>query len=285
VSLADLFSALEGPETLSGTMEPGSASSFGPSWFTPPSAAAVGPWGWIPLDAEHELAWIVDTRIHLANGAPLFARLTYRGALEVAARDGAHLIHADQVAELQQKGIQVSPVFLPDASIRAAASGILARRAGETPEAWDQRLRTAGMTSLAWALHHDGVFWSRLGTWPAGALVAGAGKHWVMGAPEGRAWLMGWWSGGKFVQGAPPPGAAGFHDDSHHDYATTTILVRRRDGSPMPAPSGGGGVQLAGMGGGPGGGWLVAGLALAVGATVAGWYLSQNWPEIRRRIG
>ena len=265
-------------------MEPGSLTSFGPSWFTPPSAAEVAPWGWAPLDAEFEIAIIVDPRVHLANGAPLLARLTYSGALEVAAREHAALISPEQVAELQQKGIQVSPVFLPDAAIRASAAGILARRPGESPAAWDQRLRTAGMTSEAWAVHHDEVFWSRLGVWPAGQLVAGAGKHWVAGAPLGRAWLMGWWSGGKFIQGMPHAGDAGFHDSGHHDYATTTSLVRRRDGRPME-PGGGslGGLQAGLTGSGvSSGGWLAAGLALALGATVAGWYY---WPEIRARIG
>jgi hypothetical protein len=258
--------AVDGPATIAGQLAIGSSSSFGPSWLTPPSSAEVGPHGWAPLDDEFEIAHVVDPRFHLPNGEPIFARLTYAGALEVAAREGAALISGPQVAELQQKGIQVGGVYLPDAAIRAAAAGPLARRPGEPMEEWDQRLRNAGMTSLSWALHHDAVFWSRLGSWPAGALVAGAGKHWVAGAPTGRAWLMGWWdaSTGKFIQGLPNPGDAGFHDDSHHDYGTTTVLVRRRDGAPM------------GGGGSSSGGWLVAALAVAAGAVVAGIYLTSS---------
>ena len=253
--------AVDAPASIAGALAIGSSSSFGPSWLTPPSSAEVGPHGWAPLDNEWEIAHVVDPRFHLPNGEPIFARLTYAGALEVARREGASLISGAQVAELQQKGIQVGGVYLPDAVIRAAAAGPLARRPGEPLELWDQRLRNAGMTSLSWALHHDEVFWQRLGSWPAGALVAGAGKHWVAGAPAGRAWLMGWWdaSTGKFIQGEPHPGDAGFHDDSHHDYGTTTVLVRRRDGS---------------GGGGGSGGWIVAALALAAGAVVAGLYFT-----------
>jgi hypothetical protein len=248
----------DGPGTVSGSLEP--AASFGPAWFTPPAAAVVAPWGWIPLDDTYEVAWLVDQRYQLPGGLSVFARLMYRAALDVAQRERAALISREQVIQIQeQSGIAAPPIALPDDAIRSSASGSLARRDGETQATWDQRLRGAGMTSLSWALHHDARFWARVGRWPAGELVAGAGKHWIRGAPKGYAFLFGWWNGAKWIQTAPPEGTAtAFHDDGHHDYATTTILVRRRDGAPMNDHGSGSA------------GWVVAALAAGTGALVIG---------------
>jgi len=271
----------EGPGVLTGTMEPGVTSSYGPSWQTPASAAEVAPWGWAPLDDEHEIAIVVDPRVHLPNGAPLFARLTYRSALEVAARERARLISREEVQELQQRAGIVGPlVALPDDALRSNASGPLAQRSGETRQEWDQRLRGAGMTSLAWALHHDERWWGKVATWPAGALVARAGKHWVDGAPRGFSFLFGWWDGSRWIQTAPPPGAtSAFHDDQHHDYATTTILVRRRDGGAIASSSSSG--SAAGSSG-SGAGWLLALLLIPGPLTVAA--LAANWPAVKRQL-
>lgn len=212
------------------------STGWGPSWYTPADVAQVAPWGWAPLNEEYEVAILVDPRFYTSGGHPLFARLTYAGALDAAARLGAGLILPQQVAEQQQRArVAVPGVYLPDDAIRSSARGALAHRAGETPAEWDQRLRNAGMTSEPWALHHDEVFWERLGSWEPGELVAGAGKHWVAGAPPGRAWLAGWWNGSSFIQPIPNPSDRGFHDSGHHDYGTTTIVVRRRDGQPLPA--------------------------------------------------
>ncbi len=277
------------------------ATNFGPNWWTPPESAAVAPWGWTPLDDTYEIAHTIDTRIQLPNGAPLFARLTYAGALALAARERAALISPDQLAELHARAsVELPPITLPDAQIRASARGILARRDGETAADWDQRLRNAGMTSEAWAAHHDERLWAQLcagsagqpcGFGVRGALIANVGKSWVAGAPPGRAWLMGWWTPRTgWIQPMPHPGDHGFHDDSHHDYATTTILVSRRDGQPMPTQ--GDGSPLGGAIGGavPGSssssvGWALGALGLVLGVSLGAWYASEHWPEIRRRIG
>lgn len=267
-------------------------TSFGPNWWTPPASAAVAPWGWTALDETYEIAHTIDTRRTLPNGAPLFARLTYAGALDLAERERAALISPEQLAELHARAqVEPAPITLPDDAIRASARGILARRDGETLADWDQRLRNAGMTSEAWAAHHDARLWAALGAWPTGALVGNVGKSWVAGAPSGRAWLMGWWRGNGWIQPMPHAGDSGFHDSSHHDYATTTILVRRRDGLPMPAQ--GGGSTLGGAIGGalPSGssgssaGWALGALGLVLGVSLGAWYAVEHWPEIRRRIG
>ena len=267
---------------LTGTMEPG-VTSFGPSWQTPASVAEVAPLGWAALDAEHEIAIVVDPRVRLPNGAPIFARLTYRSALEVAARERARLISREEVQELQERAGIVGPlVALPDDAIRASAAGPLAQRAGESRTDWDQRLRGAGMLSLSWALHHDGRWWSKVGSWPAGALVARAGKHWIDGAPPGFSFLFGWWNGSKWIQTAPPPGATrAFHDDQHHDYATTTILVRRRDGQAI-GPSTTSGAAAAGSSSGSAAGWLLA--LLLIPGPLTALALAANWPAVKRAV-
>lgn len=276
-------------QILSGSFAPQSVDSFGGPWATSVDAAEIAPWGWAPLDDTYEIAHVIDSSVRLEDGSPIFASLTYRDALEVASREGARLISPAQVAQLhRQASREPSPVTLPDAEIRAAARLILARRAGETPAQWDQRLRNAGMTSQAWAAHHSKEYFRRLGSLPEpGELVANAGKHWVDGAPAGRAWLMGWWNGSGFIQPLPPPGSHGWHDDGHHDYATTTILVRRRDGLPIPAPPG----SATGVGSGSSSsarssaaGWLVGALALGGGVALAAWYWAENEARIRRRL-
>lgn len=258
--------------------------SFGPSWSTPAAAAEVGPWGWAPLDDDYEIAYVVDPRLlHLTNGEPLFARLTYADALGVAAREHAQLIWPEMVAELQARAaIAVPPVTLPDAAIRSSARGVLARRDGESYDAWDLRLRNAGMLTESWARHHDEEFWRRLGAWPVGQLVAGAGKHWVAGAPANRAWLMGWWQGRYFIQPFPAFDSHGFHDASHHDYATTTILVRRRDGRPMPER----GTLPAPLSTvrGSSASSAAAVVGLLTGGALLAWYVATHWTEIRRSL-
>ena len=232
------------------------------SWQTSPATAVPGPWA--PLDETYEVSVVDDSAHALNDGTPLFAELSYRDALAVAARERAELPTPEQVKQIRDRGLTVPPVTLPDSAVRAAASRdpILARRSGEDLAAWDQRLRVAGMMSLAWTAHHDAVFWSRaraLGG-ARGQLLGGTGKLWTKGARAGRAALFGWWDGTEWIQPEPMPGELGFHDDLHHDYATKTLLVRRRDGAPM-----GGGVSR---------GWALAAAGGAIAAIVTGWYLT-----------
>jgi hypothetical protein len=240
-------------------------------------------WGWAPLDDVYEVTALplVDPTRKLPDGTPAFARLTYRDALAVASRERAALVDSIQMEQILELGGSVPPVTLPDGAIRTAAARdpLLARRPGEPLEAWDQRLRNAGMLSLAWALHHDSEFFARLRA--AGGLrngtKANAGKIWIRGAPSGRAWLQGWWTGSEWIQQAPPANSLGFHDENHHDYATLTLLVRRRDGGPMPLGSGSSAASSGAVGG-----WIALAVVAAAGAALTGWYLSTHPNALRR---
>ena len=189
---------------------------------TSPDAAEVHASGW----AEFEPGWEV-TRLPLVDSKAggLFARLTYRDAMAAAARLGGGLPTAAQMDRLHLASIVLRPYPLP---------------AG--PQ----------MTSLEWSQKHDAAVWAALSTWDRDAPVAGAGKHWIAGAPAGRAHLMGWWaadvrrfgsarSGPGWVQQPSQPGSPGPHLDSHHDYGTTTLLVRPalHDTDPAPRPGAG----------------------------------------------
>lgn len=174
--------------------------------------AVVHPTGWAPFAPGLEVTRLplVDRRVSLPDGRPVFARLTYRDALAVAAIFGARLPTAAEMDQLHLESIVLAPCTLP---------------AGRE------------MISLAYSEEHDAVVWAQLEQWDRHSPVAGAGKHWIAGAPAGRAYLMGWWvehverysqvrRGPGWIQVPSPPGSAGPHDDQHHDYGTTTLLVR-----------------------------------------------------------
>lgn len=173
--------------------------------------------GWYGLDVDTEVTRVplVDSGARLDDGTKLFARLTYRDALAVAARLGARLIDRHELELVRQVATRIEPYPLT---------------------------ADARMTSLEWSERHDIEVWRRVRAagWTGGPPVLGAGKHWIAGAPAGRAHLMGWWTehlerygarrGAGWVQQPSPVGGSGPHDDSHHDYATTTMLVRARGG-------------------------------------------------------
>lgn len=195
---------------------------------TAPADAEAHASGWAPLPGGLEVTRLplVDARY---PGGRLFARLTYRDALTAAHRHGATLPTATQMDQLHLASIVLPPHPLP---------------AG------------AQMTSLEWSERHDAAIWPALSTWDKDAPVAGVGKHWIAGAPPGRAYLMGWWAtdvsrygssrkGPGWVQQPSQPGSPGPHDDSHHDYGTTTLLVRPAIHDTDPAPR-------------PGAGWLAS---------------------------
>ena len=176
---------------------------------------------------------LVDGALALASGKPLFARLSYRVALAWCGQNGCRLIDKVLLDGYRKASTVLRPVLLPDADQRRAVP----RLAGESDQAWDARLRR-GMTSVAWSERHDEKVWQQLDGlgWDGQALVFGAGKHWISGAPAGRAWLMGWWRGtespakNEYWQN-PPQNPNGPHDDLHHDYGTTTLVVRDAAGA------------------------------------------------------
>lgn len=188
---------------------------------TPTDRAVVS--GWQPLGAlpvEVTTLPLLD-----ATEATYLAHLDYRGALAVAAREGARLPMREEIEHLRVVGHLLRVVILPDAEQLAAMP---LRGSGETERAYQARIRR-DMSSLAWCQRHDRRVVAQLEDWDGLRPVANAGKHWLVGAPAGRAYLMGWWSSGRWIQQGTTTGQ-GPHDDRHADYATTTILVRdRRD--------------------------------------------------------
>lgn len=178
---------------------------------TLPPAAAIHHSGWARLPGttvEVTRLPVIDTAHALPTSEPLFARLTYADALTVAAAHGARLIAPGHVEALRRHGLQLVPYL-------------------GTPIA---------ETSLVHSERHDADVWSQLRArgWDGAQPVAGAGKHWVHGAPVGRSRLMGW-----DVDG-PGPGLRWWqpddvaHNRQHHDDGTTTMLERdvHRDTKP-----------------------------------------------------
>ena len=193
---------------------------------THPLNAVVHASGWVPLREGWEVTAVplVDVAV---TDAEVFARLTYRDALEVARRYGADLIHTEHVEMLHILATQGAAIEVP------AYTG--------TPRA---------EKTFEHSLRHDAACWAALAAagWDSRSLTANIGKHWVHGAPLGRSWLMGWWvadvgrygssrRGPGFVQGRPPAGSQGPHLDSHHDDGTTTMLVRRAGSQTRPGGS------------------------------------------------
>ena len=170
-------------------------------------------------DATPPSGWRALPKLGLEVSAPLwdvrpplegidFARLTYRDAVRLADERGMQLLSADALEAMREGATVLRPVTLP---------------------------ATNDMRSAEWSRRHD----ERVSALLEGVHgpVIGIGKHWIAGAPPGRAWLMGWWvddvaaygstrKGPGWVQPRPAPGSRGAHDDLHHDYATTTILMR-----------------------------------------------------------
>jgi len=188
---------------------------------TPPADASVHPSGFVRLpgtDVEISRLPLCDRRHRLASGEPLFARLDYAGALAWCALHGCNLPSAAELEAARVAGLTLRPVTLPIASTLQAAD------------------------------LHDVTVWAQLAAagWAHGVPVSGAGKHWVRGAPAGRAWLMGWFvpkveaygsktrTGPGWVQPAPAAGSLGAHTDSHVDYSSTTLVVRAVGSSDEP---------------------------------------------------
>lgn len=175
---------------------------------------------WVALSGTHEI-----TRAPLLDASQelLFARLDYRDALIFAESVGATLPTKAQMIELLKVGYLLRPVILPSAAQRARVP----RCKGETELAYETRLRLP-MSSVGWCRVHDEAVAQRLtGIWDGRAPLVNAGKQWIAGAPKGRAYLMGWYSGDSWIQSGAVSGP-GPHDDRHVDYSMCTMLVRPR---------------------------------------------------------
>lgn len=173
----------------------------------------------------------------------LYARLSYRDALAAAVALDASLVTPDDLEALhaaarQGKAVELAPCTLPSVAMVRAA-GYVGAVKSEAFQAAAQRLRGREMRGEAWCRMHDETVARGLlaAAWDGVEAVAGAGKHWVVGAPAGRSYLMGWWAntstGGRWIQPRPAPGSRGPHNDQHADYATLTMLRR-----PLAAPPG-----------------------------------------------
>lgn len=203
-----------GPRTLAALGLAGAPESAPP---TLPTGAYI-----TPLDALSPPAWLP-----LAPGAAitaeplrdartgLYARLGYRSALAAARAAGATLPTPDDIEALHALAVRGGAVELPPVTLptlaMVRATGYEGPAEGEDYADAAQRLRVASMRSEAWCRLHDAAVAGALAAarWDGARPVAGAGKHWVAGAPSGRAYLMGWWQGGRWIQPRPPVGARG----------------------------------------------------------------------------
>lgn len=254
------------------------------AWRSSPDDCALHPEG--PLTAWRGLEVtrlpLVDTR----HG--VFARLTYADALKVAARFGLRLGKATEFDLMHAHGFEPSPCI---AKLSPAE-----RAAGEAEGLDEQTTFGRFMVSLAWAQKHDACLWSKLAKWDKQTPVSNAGKQWVFGAPQGRAYNYGW-----FDSNHPKgrwQGLSAFHDEHHHDYSQLTMLFRGGGSTPdLPKPpAGGGGPTVPGAWIPPPGsltdklpghvppwqgpnvssGGTSLGAAVAVGALAAGLYLASR---------
>lgn len=170
-----------------------------------PSEVAVHETGWAGVPGtgvEVTKLPLIDTKHALADGTPLFARLTYNDAAKVAAALGARLIKPHRIDDLRKPGVavQLTPYL-------------------GTPIA---------ETDIIHSELHDFDVWRQLRAlnWDGTKPVVGAGKHWVHGAPPGRSRLEGWDRDGA------GPGLALWqpdmvaHNRQHFDDGTTTVLER-----------------------------------------------------------
>lgn len=185
---------------------------------TRPDTAAIHPSGWAELpgtDVEITRLPVIDTMHSVddtqGDAPPLFARLTYDDALAVAAAHGARLPAPGHIEALRRYGLQLMPYL-------------------GTPIA---------ETELQHSVKHDADVHRQLDAlgWDGVTPVAGAGKHWIDGAPAGRSRLMGWDKDGPGPGQVwwQPPAVA--HNRQHHDDGTTTMLVRPRIGDRDTKPS------------------------------------------------
>ena len=186
---------------------------------TLPEYTEIHPSGWFRIpgtDVEVTAVPVMDSEHTGPDGCPIAARLTYKDAKTVADRYGAKLLEFETF-ELLLKCEGVC-VIEPNT------------------QAHTQRLEGS--------IKHDSKCWDDLTAagWDGFSAVLGFGKHHQSGAPEGRAYLKGWWT--QFLEHFTPPkgqpghrfgsgwiqqgtrSGKGPHTDGVFDYGTTTMLER-----------------------------------------------------------
>lgn len=191
--------------------------------------------GWLQLGA----IWVSRRPLFdLRTG--LSSRHTYREAQAAVARLGARLptpaeIDAIRDDALAAGGCILAPICLPDLAQQHAA-GIFrghypSDEDGEAAhEAAVQVLRSANMAGEEYVRYHDNAIDAALEAcgWQGDRAVMNDGKWYADGAPDGRAWLKGWWTGHSYIQHGPSgPHDPGPHSaDGSRDYGTKTMAVR-----------------------------------------------------------
>lgn len=182
----------------------------------------------IPRAVKIGNVWITHHPLEDPDPGPGLAHLNYAQALAIADANKARLPTVAEILALHEAaaaaGTELSPIFLPDATLRAQ---------GCVPG--DPR-----MVTREWCDRHDsGVMDAITALGDKGdAPIANAGKHWRDGAPPNLSGLCGWWvpdvrlfstsrKGPGFVQA----GGDWPHNRQHADYGTTTLLVWESDPS------------------------------------------------------
>jgi hypothetical protein len=186
---------------------------------TRPEDAELHPSGWGPLpgsDLEVTRLPLIDRAARLPTGEPMFARLSYREQLEVAASHGGSLLSMAEVLDIWRTGLRLTPVTLVT-----------------RPE------HTAHMRGRSYCETHDARVYEQLrrAGWGGGQLVANACKDSIRGATAGRMRNGGWvQADGRPIQ----PGGPGseHHDDDYTDYSQGLRLIRPRTSAPQPSSDG-----------------------------------------------
>ena len=207
-----------------------------PTFASKPESAVVNQWAklgdvWVSSEP------VLDQAAIGAGTGPRYCRFTYREALAAASLLGGRLPTSAEIDAIRDTGVMLPCFTQPDVDMIKMA-GIAAPN-WKDPDAVAlyqralQDLLSARMASAEWCARHDAKVEAAKqakrfdGTLP----VMNAGKHYVGGAPAGRAWLKGWWSGKAYIQHGPwSPTDAGPHSDiGSRDYGTTTMVVRETD--------------------------------------------------------
>lgn len=203
-------------------------------FITPPEAVSL-----VRIDKIDDFwfAYLVD------SSAGLFARLTFGGCDDACGKLGASIISPDQIQALHDNApacaLELPPFNLPDHALADPAGVALDwEHNGVQLEAF----LTSNMGGRAWAEHHEDKVQTELVRrgWDGSRGVVGVGKNWTRidknWPAAGRAYLMGWWDGHRWIQPRPSPGSVGPHGrDEEHDYGTTSIAVWTVDPMTIPA--------------------------------------------------
>lgn len=197
-----------------------------------PENTALDPHAFAPLRDgwEYTAIPLLDLAAHLDDGTtPICAQHAYADAKVALARHGLVMLDADDLEHLHALAVAGKAVELPAFTGTPTAETDLANR-----RISDQANRAALVKA----------------GWTPGTPVANFGKGWIDGAPDGRAWLMGWWvrelaryggsrRGPGFIQPRPATGSRGAHGAHDHADDGTNTVGKRRVATGL-APSGAG---------------------------------------------